>query len=238
MLSDEAAASDPAWSGDGRTVLFEAGEGETRELRSVDVASGATRLVAPLWDGESALLRPRLSPDGTKMAYTRSRDAQLEVWVESLLDGQRWRVARLGDGAAFPIWSPDGRSLAVDVWHDGHAQVQVVDTDGAAHRQVSRGVDLAWVRSWAPDGSRLAFAGAVDGRWNVWWASRDGTRQAQLTDYRDEHHYVRNPAWSPRGRPGGLRVRQLYWQHLDRTAAMSSARQGPQHPRRHEPFEA
>ena len=55
------------------------------------------------------------------------------------------------------------------------------------------------MRSWAPDGSRLAFAGAVDGRWNVWWASRDGTRQAQLTDYRDAHHYVRNPAWSPRG---------------------------------------
>ncbi|MFP5379875.1 MAG: TolB family protein [Vicinamibacteria bacterium] len=53
--------------------------------------------------------------------------------------------------------------------------------------------------AWSPDGRRVAVAGLEDGRWNVWWATRDGSRQQRLTDYTDEHHYVRNPEWSPRG---------------------------------------
>lgn len=199
LVGQGRAATDPAWSSDGREVFFETGTGEAHALRAVDVQTGATRHVAALRDGATALLRPRLSPDGTRLAYTRSIDAQLEVWVRTLADGRSWRVARLGDGVAFPIWSPDGRSLAVDVWHDGHAQVHVVDTAGGTPTQVSRGVEQAWVRSWSPDGTRVAFAATREGRWNVWWARRDGTRRVRLTDYRGEHHYVRNPAWSPRG---------------------------------------
>jgi Tol biopolymer transport system component len=64
---------------------------------------------------------------------------------------------------------------------------------------VSQDVDQAWVRSWSPDGNRVAFAALHNGRWNVWWAMADGTRQQRLTDYSDEHHYVRSPEWSPRG---------------------------------------
>jgi TolB protein len=119
------------------------------------------------------------------------------VWVRTVADGVDTRVSRLGDGVAFPVWSPDGTALAVDAWEDGHAQVHVVDLATGASRQVSRGVDQAWVRSWSPDGQQVAFAGAREGRWNVWAATRDGTRQRQLTDYGDEHHYVRNPEWSP-----------------------------------------
>ena len=89
--------------------------------------------------------------------------------------------------------------MAVDVWRDGHAQVYVADLASGMLTQVSREVDQAWVRSWSPDGTRLAFAGATDGRWNVWSVRRDGTDLRRLTDYGDEHHYVRNPEWSPTG---------------------------------------
>ena len=49
------------------------------------------------------------------------------------------------------------------------------------------------------DKTRLAFAGARDGHWNVWSVGRDGAGLLQMTDYGDEHHYVRNPEWSPTG---------------------------------------
>lgn len=191
--------TDPAWSPDGREVYYVTGRGARRALHAVQVDSGAARSVLPLATTEQDVLRPRLSPDGTRLAYTRSQEGQLEVWVRTMSDGTSQRVARLGDGAAFPIWSPDGRALAVDVWRDGHAQAHVVDLASGEVTQISRGVEQAWVRSWSPDGSRVAFAAASEGRWNVWSGTRDGREQRQLTRYADEHHYVRNPDWSPKG---------------------------------------
>jgi Tol biopolymer transport system component/DNA-binding winged helix-turn-helix (wHTH) protein len=192
-------ARDPVWSRDGTQVFFESGDDERRVLQSVDPRDGRTRIVATLAGNGHVLLRPRVSPDGTRLAYTRSAEGQLEVWVRTLPGQADTRVARLGDGVAFPVWSPDGSALAVDVWRDGHAQVHVVDLASGRATQVSSGVDQAWVRSWSPDGTRLALAGSRDGRWNVWTVGRDGTAPLQLTTYSDEHHYVRNPEWSPRG---------------------------------------
>lgn len=199
LLKGPLDARDPAWSRDGQHVYFETGEGEAVALRALRIADGQVEDVARLVDGDHTLLRPRVSPDRTRLAYTRSAEGQLEVWVRTLAGGQDTRVARLGDGAAFPTWSPDGRQLALDVWKDGHAQVYVADLASGTLAQVSRDVDQAWVRSWSPDGTRLAFAGARDGRWNVWSVARDGADLRQLTTYGDEHHYVRNPEWSPQG---------------------------------------
>ncbi len=190
---------DPVWRPDGRTIHI-VGEGpDGRVLREVQVETGAIRDVLPLGDGEQDLLRPRLSPDGTRLAYTRSAEGQLEVLVRTRASGAEQRVARLGDGAAFPVWSPDGRALALDVWRNGQAQVHVVDLATGASRQISAGLDQAWVRSWSPDGSQVALSGSLDGRWNVWSARADGSGVRQLTTYGDEHHYVRNPEWSPQG---------------------------------------
>jgi TolB protein len=180
-------------------VFYVSGRGDRRALRAVQVETGESRAVLPLATTEHDVLRPRLSPDGTHLAYTRSQEGQLEVWMRSMKDGSAQRVARLGDGVAFPIWSPDGRSLAVDVWRDGHAQAHVVDLASGGVTQISRDVEQAWVRSWSPDSERVVFAAASQGRWNVWWAARDGRAQRQLTQYADEHHYVRNPDWSPKG---------------------------------------
>jgi Tol biopolymer transport system component/DNA-binding winged helix-turn-helix (wHTH) protein len=199
LARDDNGALDPDWSADGRQVYFEAGYGAQRTLRAVRVDSREQRTLARLADGEHPLLRPRVSPDGARLAYTRSQEGQLEVWVRTLADGSDTRVARLGDGTAFPAWSPDGTALAVDVWRDGHAQVHVVELASGRSVQVSNGVDQAWVRSWSPDSRRVAFAGSREGRWNVWSAGRDGTGQRQLTSYVDEHHYVRNPEWAPSG---------------------------------------
>jgi Tol biopolymer transport system component len=198
-LTGSVEARDPTWSRDGSRVYFETGDDSDVVLQAIRVEDGATEVVARLADGGHTLLRPRVSPDGTRLAYTRSSEGQLEVWVRELAGGADARVVRLGDGAAFPTWSPDSRAVAVDVWRNGHAQAYVADLTTSAITQVSRSVDQAWVRSWSPDGTRLVFAGATDGRWNVWSVRRDGSELRQLTDYGDEHHYVRNPEWSPSG---------------------------------------
>ncbi len=192
-------AIEPSWSADGTEVHFVSDHGGVDRIWSIAVASGTVRPVTGLGRHPSRIIRPRVSPDRRWLAYTTSTDGVLDVRVRPLEGGEARIVARLGSAAAFPVWSPDSASLAFDVWTDGTSRGYTVALDGGTPLAVSRDVDQAWVRSWSPDGRRVAFAALHNGRWNVWWAMADGTRQQQLTDYSDEHHYVRSPEWSPRG---------------------------------------
>jgi Tol biopolymer transport system component/DNA-binding winged helix-turn-helix (wHTH) protein len=192
-------AVEPSWSADGTEVHFVSDHGAVDRMWSVATATGAVRPLTALGPHPSGILRPRLSPDRQWLAYTTATDGVLDVRVRAVSGGDERVVARLGTGAAFPVWSPDSRALAFDAWTDGASRSFVIDLDGGAPVAVSPDVDQSWVRSWSPDGQRVAFAALDNGRWNVWWGTRDGTRQHRLTDYTDEHHYVRSPEWSPHG---------------------------------------
>jgi Tol biopolymer transport system component len=192
-------AIEPSWSADGSEVHFVSDHGGIDRIWSITVATGTVRPVTDLGRHPSRVIRPRISPDRRWLAYTTSADGVLDVRVRPLEGGEARVIARLGSAAAFPVWSPDSGSLAFDAWTDGMSRSFTVAIDGGTPIPVSQDVDQAWVRSWSPDGNRVAFAALHNGRWNVWWAMADGTRQQRLTDYSDEHHYVRSPEWSPRG---------------------------------------
>lgn len=199
LTPPDMAAHEPLWSADGTEVHFISDHGGIDRIWSVALETGAIKPLTTLGPHPSGIVRPRLSPDRRWLAYTSTAGGALDVRVRPLDGGPERVIARIGTGAAFPVWSPDSRSLVVDAWTDGVSRAYTVDLDGATPTPVTRDVDQAWARSWSPDGTRIAFAGLEDGRWNVWWATRDGSRQQRLTDYTDEHHYVRNPEWSPRG---------------------------------------
>lgn len=192
-------AVEPSWSADGSEVHFVSDHGAVDRIWSVSTTTGAVRPLTALGPHPSGILRPRLSPDRRWLAYTTATDGVLDVRVRPVNGGEERVVARLGNGATFPVWSPDSRALAFDAWTDGASRSFVIALDGGAPVAVSPDVDQTWVRSWSPDGQRVAFAALHNGRWNVWWGTRDGTRQQRLTDYTDEHHYVRSPEWSPHG---------------------------------------
>lgn len=190
---------EPLWSADGREVHFVSDHGGIDRIWLVDIDNRAVRPLTTLGPHPSGIVRPRLSPDRRWLAYTSTAGGVLDVRVRGFAGGGERVVARLGSGAAFPVWSPDSQSLAFDGWTDGTSRTYTVDISGGTPTAISRDVDQSWARSWSPDGSRVAFAALDDGRWNVWWATRDGSRQVRLTDYTDEHHYVRSPEWSPQG---------------------------------------
>lgn len=199
LTPPDMAAIEPLWSSDGREVHFMSDHGGVDRIWSVNVESRAVRPLTSLGDHPSGIVRPRLSPDRRWLAYTSTAAGVLDVRVRGL-DGEPERVvARLGHGAAFPVWSPDSASLAFDAWTDGASRTYTIDLGGGQPTAISRDVSQSWARSWSPDGTRVAYAALDNGRWNVWWALRDGTRQVRLTDYTDQHHYVRSPEWSSQG---------------------------------------
>ena len=109
---------------------------------------------------------PRISPDGTRIAFTRvAVDADADEYRTSL-----WMIATDTAGAAprpltfgthdsQPRWSPDGLQLAFvrapDAGKPG--QLHVLPMVGGEARALTRLEKGASAPAWSPDGARLAF---------------------------------------------------------------------------------
>ena len=215
LTARPADARDPAWSRDGSRVLLRDRRGRpTWSCRRCACRTAAPRSW-PAWPTASTRCCGRgVSPDGTRLAYTRSSEGQLEVWIRDARRRHRHarRAPRRWGGVSDLV--ARRTAVAVDVWRDGHAQVYVADLASGAITQVSRDVDQAWVRSWSPDGTRLAFAGATDGRWNVWSVRRDGTRPPAADRLWRRAPLRAQPGVVAHRRSPRLRVRDLLGQHL------------------------
>lgn len=115
---------------------------------------------------------PRLSPDGTGVAYTvttvdpEEREYRSSVWVVAT-DGSSppRRLAGAGKRDAAPRWSPDGRRLAFTSDRDGDderkPQLHVLPMDGGDPVRLTDLPEAVSEVAWSPDGSRLAFTSRV-----------------------------------------------------------------------------
>src|SRR2546425_9205640 len=76
-------------------------------LVATDGASPPRRLTAGPKDGA-----PRWSPDGTTLAFLRSKDGRPQLHLLSLAGGEAQQLTDLPKGASPAAWSPDGKTIA------------------------------------------------------------------------------------------------------------------------------
>ncbi len=165
-----------------------------------------------LWDGQQARrftagpgdLRPRWSPDGSRLAFLRrdpnGETKRFQLYVMPVDGGEPWCLTRFELGADEAEWSPDGRSLAVI----GKSHIgEWADLDDEERRR--RPVRVTRAR-WRRDNEGWWY----DRTAAVYVAPADGSGEPRLLTPGDFNH--RNVAWHPDG---------------DRVAVMS-----PRHERR------
>lgn len=116
---------------------------------------------------------PQISPDGSRIAFTRSWINAAEdrwdsaIWIMNA-DGSQKRFFVEGSS---PRWSPDGSRIAYTAEGEpSGAQIWVryVDLEGPS-TQVTRVTESPGDIGWSPDGTRIGFTKFVphDSRWNV-----------------------------------------------------------------------
>jgi TolB protein len=145
---------------------------------------------------------PQFSPDGTRMAFSSSKDSDaMEIYVASA-DGNRARRLTNNSGIidTSPRWNPKtGQQLAFISDRSGSPQIYVMDADGSNVQRVLNEGGLADSPSWSPDGQFIAYtwrpAGA--GRSDVYILDLVTKQILQLTHGNGSNEA---PCWAPDSR--------------------------------------
>ena len=137
--------------------------------------SSATILRARTFNFVSNVLS--ISPDGSKVAFTRSIRGNADVWVMDLDGTHLTRLTRNRAFDGFPSWSPDGRTIAFQSGRAGSTDIWTIAPTGVGLRQITSGRSSDRHPVWAPNGSTLAFDSDRAGSFDLWTVSIAAARQ-------------------------------------------------------------
>jgi TolB protein len=144
----------------------------------------------------SISLSPRVSPDGSRIAFSSMTKAGWEILMYSLDLNRLVSFPRFGGTNLSPAWSPDGTRIAFSSSRSGDPEIYSVDSSGAGLKRITsfKGPDVspAWNRK---TGAQIAWVSGRTGLPQVYTMESDGTNVQRLTD----QGYAVSPSWSPNG---------------------------------------
>jgi len=185
----------PAFSPDGRTLVFSSGIDGT-DLWAVALAGGQGPIRVTVGRG-SENLSPSFSPDGRRIAFASGRLGRPEIYITDT-DGANpeWLTTTgFGDQSyrSDPSWSPDGRTVAFQTQIEGRFQVASINLrDRSVKQHTIEGINEQ--PSWSPDSRHLVFTSDRSGSRQLWVLDTESGRLRPLT----QGAVARQGTWSPR----------------------------------------
>jgi Tol biopolymer transport system component len=201
----------PAWSRDGRTIVFVSWRDGNGEVYAMDADGSGPR---NLTQHPAKDVRPAWSPDGRRIAFVSRRDGNSEIYVMNADGSGKRNLTRSRASDDYPTWSPDGRKIAflrgrpesrtmdVSTWHPRPANcsgsprrcvfrfflyhLYVMNADGSGLRRLTRNSNIGGQIVWSPEGRTIYF-----GRYLV---RTDGSGARRLP------YIPLTAVWSPDGR--------------------------------------
>ena len=148
----------PAWTEDGRHLIFSSARAGLQGLWRLPAAGGDPRAEA---NASTNAYYPAISTKAHRLAYTR-RINNNNIWQLTLKDrrhGQRKAsilIAAQGF-ASHPQFSPDGTKIAFESDRSGYQEIWICNRDGSNPAQITSMAGYAGTPRWSPDSRSLAF---------------------------------------------------------------------------------
>ena len=128
-------------------------------------------------------IRPRFSPDGTRIAFESDRLGSDEIWICDSSGGNCAQLTSLHGTAGTAAWSPDGRYLAFEYHPSERAEIYTVELPSGVPQLVRTipGADNL-APSWSRDGKWIYFASMRQGEpFQTWKVPLKGGPPIQVT---------------------------------------------------------
>jgi eukaryotic-like serine/threonine-protein kinase len=138
----------------------------------------------PLSTPVENLSSPRVSPDGTRVAFSiRGPDFRDGIWIHDLVRGTETLFTTDPANSRDPLWTPDGAGVVFASDRDGSPALfqKLVDTPGAAERLMTASAGSTDIQplSWSAAGQTLLYweTGAAS---DIGLLSMEGDRATEL----------------------------------------------------------
>lgn len=158
-----------------------------------------SKLIGDTGSGLSHQEWPAWSPDGKRLAYSSTHEANQEIYAADANGGDVVRITRHPGTDAHPCWTPDCRWIlfATDRW--GGLELAKARPDGTEVTRLTKSPGLDDYPAVAPDGRRVAFVSRRDGQPEIYVMDLD---QPDAPPINASKHPARDtfPAWSPDGK--------------------------------------
>lgn len=164
LTHDSGMDGQPAFSPDGREIVFMSMRGGSRDLWIMDADGENQRQLTSEPGGE---WHPRWSPDGQGILFSSDRDGDVDIWIIGV-DGTGLRKLTSRPGVEDRgAWSPDGSRVGFqwegDLW--------MVSSLGGDPEQLTDFPGSEGNLTWSPDGNSIVFAADISGNINLWLLS-------------------------------------------------------------------
>jgi TolB protein len=144
----------------------------------------------------SIALSPRVSPDGTRLAFSALTKSGWDIVMYSLELNRPLSFPHFGGTNLSPAWSGDGAKLAFSSSRAGSPEIFITDAAGGSPQRMtsSKGPDVSpvWNRK---TNAQIAFVSGRTGLPQIYTMEADGTNQQRMTD----QGYAVSPNWAPNG---------------------------------------
>ena len=121
---------------------------------------------------------PRVSPDGSRIAYMRDNGDDVDVLIYALSGASAPSTITFGGKNRYPIWSADGERVAFQSDREGDLGIfwQRADGRGAVERLTTPEEGVAHIPdAFSPDGETLSFTAVGNGDSAVWMVCAPGS---------------------------------------------------------------
>ena len=187
----------PAWSPDGKTLLYTTFKKGNPDLYLIDFVSREAR---GLLTFQGLNMGAKFSPDGKEIILVMSKDGNPEIYLYSLKKKRLKRLTYYRGIDSDPTWSPNGREIAFSSDRSGTPQIYIMDKEGGNLRRLTFKGGYNTSPDWSPRGDKIVYAGMKGGSFDIYTVGVHSRKAEKLTDSLFEGGGSEDPCWSPDGR--------------------------------------